>query len=259
MLDHDEHDVSTRTPIGERLREAREAAGLSLDQVSARTRIRVPVLQDLEAGRLGSAATAVYTRGHLRAIASTVGMDPAPLVRDFDEQIGVVAPTAAPVDPVPAPRAPAGSVPVPRSAPPERPRWLSAALAGAAVLVGLLAVGTLSDDGPDREDALPQVRAGSTTAAAETPPPPPVPPRVALVLEARGESWLSVRDAATTLFEGLVEDGWTRRFEDRSELTVRVGNAAVVSASCGGTTAGPQGEEGEVVTLACTRQGLQRR
>lgn len=258
MLDHDEREISTETPIGERLRAAREAAGLSLEQVSARTRIRVPVLHDLESDRLGSAAGAVYTRGHIRAIAAAVGIDAVPLVRDFDDQIGVAAPTAAPVEPVPAPRPPVGSVPVPQSAPPERPRWLSAGLAGAAVLVVLLAVGTLTDDGPDRDDALPPARAGSTNAAGQAPLPPPAPAGAALVLEARGESWLSVTNAATTLFEGVVEDGWSQRFEDPSALSVRVGNAAVVSASCGGTTAGPEGEEGEVLTLTCTPQGLQR-
>lgn len=258
MLDHDERDVSTRTPIGDRLRAAREAAGLSLEQVSARTCIRVPVLHDLESDRLGSAASAVYTRGHIRAIASVVGIDAAPLVRDFDDQIGVAAPTVAPVEPVPAPRLPVGSVPVPQSAPTEHPRWLSAGLAGAAVLVALLAVGTLTDDGPERDDAPPPARAGSTTAAGQAPLPLPAPAGAALVLEASGQSWLSVRNEATTLFEGVVEDGWSQRFEDPSTLSVRVGNAAVVSASCGGTTTGPQGEEGEVLTLTCTSTGLQR-
>ena len=38
--------------VGERLRAAREAAGLTVEQVSATTRIRPPVLRDLEADRL---------------------------------------------------------------------------------------------------------------------------------------------------------------------------------------------------------------
>jgi cytoskeleton protein RodZ len=255
--DHDERDLETGAPVGDRLRATREAAGLSLDQVSARTRIRVPVLQDLEADRLGPATSAVYTRGHIRAIAAAVGVDPAPLVRDFDEQVGATAPTAAPVEPVPLPRPPAGSLSVPLSAPPDRPRWLQACVAGAGVLVALLAVGVLTDDGDEREQAS-GARAETTTAAGQAPAPAPAPVGAALVLEAHGTSWLSVSNAATTLFEGVVEDGWTQRFEDPSAVSVRVGNAAVVAAACGGATAGPEGEEGTVLTLTCTPTGLQR-
>ena len=257
MQDSDERDLAATEPVGDRLRAAREAAALSLDQVSARTRIRVPVLQDLEADRLGPATSAVYTRGHIRAIASAVGVDPTPLVRDFDARVGARVPGAAAAEPVPLPRPPVGSLSVPQSAPPERPRWLQACVAGAGVLVALLAVGVLAEDGAEQEQAAP-ARAETTTAPGQAQPAAPAPAAAALVLTAHGTSWLSVSNAATTLFEGVVEDGWSRRFEDASALSVRVGNAAAVAASCGGATAGPEGEEGAVLTLTCTSTGLQR-
>lgn len=260
MLDHEERETSTRARVGEQLRTAREDAGLSVEQVSARTRIRVPVLHDLEADRLGPVSSAVYTRGHIRAFASAVGVDAAPLVRDFDEQVGATAPAVVvPLDPVPAPRPARGGLSVPRPAPVEHPRWLQAALAGFGVLVALLAIGVLTDDGPEREEALPVARAESTTAPAQAPPPPPpAPTGASLVLQASGRSWLSVSGAGGTLFEGVVDEGWTQRFEDPSAVSVRVGNAAAIAASCGGTTAGPEGQEGAVLTLTCTPQGLQR-
>lgn len=252
--------------VGERLRAVRQAAGLSVEQVCATTRIRPPVLRDLEADRLGTPGTAVYTRGHIRAVARAVGADPGPLVRAFDEQIGA-SPPSLPLSrpaPVPVPRRPSGGLSVPLSAPPERsqPRWLTAALAVLTVLVALLLIGSLSREEPEPGDALTAQRAASTPAppptAAPSPSPPPAPPTTAdVVLTARGTSWLSVAGGTGTLFEGTVEQGWTQRFADPAQVHVRIGNAAGVDASCGGTPA-PAGAEGTVVELTCTRQGLLR-
>ena len=248
--------------VGERLREARANAGMTLEQVSAGTRIRVPLLRDLEADRLGPPTSAVYTRGHIRAIAAVVGVDPAPIVRVFDDRIGATAPSLpVVVEPVPAPRRPSGALSVPLPAPPDRtePRWLVASLAGVTVLVALLAVGIVGGDDRDRD----REQAFTSQAAAEpepttAAPPAPAPVTAALDLRATGRSWLSVRNRGDVeLFSGLVEQGWTRRFEDPVALTVRVGNAAALSASCAGTPV-PPGAEGVPVTLRCVPEGLAR-
>ena len=248
--------------VGEQLREARANAGMTLEQVSAGTRIRVPLLRELEADRLGAPSSAVYTRGHIRAIASVVGVDPTPIVRAFDDRIGAHAPSLpVVVEPVPAPRRPAGALSVPVSAPPDRtePRWLVASLAGVTVLVALLAVGIVGGDDRDRD----REQAFTSQAAAEpepttAAPPAPAPVTAALDLRATGRSWLSVRNRGDVeLFSGLVEQGWTRRFEDPVALTVRVGNAAALSASCAGTPV-PPGAEGVPVTLRCVPEGLAR-
>ncbi len=273
MLDGDRldiQDVGTREPVhepvGERLREARLRAGMTLEQVSAATRIRVPVLRELEDDHLGPAGSAVYTRGHLRAIATAVGVDSVPLVRAFDARVGAAAPSAVVVpQTVPAPRQPHNSLSVPVAAAPERaqPRWLSAALAGLVVLVSLLAIGTFTGGSDERETERAATRQQSVATAV--PPqavqePVPVPATAAtLVLEATGRSWLSVRNRGSVrLFEGQVEAGWTRRFQDPVVLTVRVGNAASVRASCGTGSAEPPGADGAAITLRCTPQGVAR-
>jgi len=79
--------------LGTALRSAREAAGATVEQVSADTRIRVTLIRDLEADRFASSGGAVYARGHLRAIASAVGADPAPLVARFDAEQGQAVPS----------------------------------------------------------------------------------------------------------------------------------------------------------------------
>lgn len=247
--------------VGERLREARTNAGMTLEQVSAGTRIRVPLLRELEDDRLGPPASAVYTRGHIRAIASVVGVDPAPIVRAFDERIGASAPSLRVVpEPVPAPRSPSGSLSVPVSAPPDRtsPRWLVASLAGAAVLVALVAVDLWTGSDREPEQALTRSQAAEAPAGP-TPsvaPAPPAPVQAALELRTTGRSWLSVRNrGGAELFAGIVDAGWAQRFEDPVAVTVRIGNAAAVSASCAGAPV-PPGAEGVPVTLRCSPEGL---
>lgn len=250
--------------VGELLHEARTAAGMTLEQVSAGTRVRVPILRALEDDHLGPPASAVYTRGHIRAIAAVVGVDPAPIVRVFDERIGATAPSLPVVpEPVPAPRRPTGGLSVPLPAPPDRtqPRWLVASLAGVTVLVALLAIGVLGGDDPDRR---PEQALTSSDTSAPTPTPTPAstapapPPTAALELQATGRSWLSVRNrGGVELFGGMVDAGWTRRFEDPVVVTVRVGDAAAVSASCAGAPV-PPGGAGVPVTLRCVPEGLTR-
>jgi len=257
-------DGAPEASVGELLRDARAAAGMTLEQVSAGTRVRVPLLRDLEADRLGPPASAVYTRGHIRAIAAVVGVDPAPIVRLFDERIGATAPSLPVVpEPVPAPRRPTGSLSVPVSAPPDRtsPRWLAAGLTGATVLVALLGIGIIGGkDDPDRraEQAL---TASEPSPAVPTPAAPsvaPPPATAALDLRATGRSWLSVRNRGDVeLFGGIVDAGWTRRFEDPVAVTVRIGNGAALTGSCAGAPFPPAGE-GVPVTLRCVPEGLAR-
>lgn len=69
--------------IGERLAGARLAAGLTEGQVSERTRITPEMLRWIEAGEFEQCGGDVYARGHIRAYAQAVGLDPAPLLAEY--------------------------------------------------------------------------------------------------------------------------------------------------------------------------------
>lgn len=62
------------------LRTARLDRGWSLDQLSDRTRISVTRLAEIEQGHVDNCGAAVYARGHVRAIAGTLQLDPQPLL-----------------------------------------------------------------------------------------------------------------------------------------------------------------------------------
>jgi cytoskeletal protein RodZ len=74
--------------IGDTLAEARRQAGLTITQVSQQTRIRESIIRSIEQGDFSSCGGDFYARGHIRSIASVVGIDPAPLIREYDEEHG---------------------------------------------------------------------------------------------------------------------------------------------------------------------------
>jgi transcriptional regulator with XRE-family HTH domain len=72
-------------PIGETLAEARRQAGLTVAQVSQRTRIRQTIIRAIEDDDYASCGGDFYARGHIRSIAKAVGADSEPLIQEYDE------------------------------------------------------------------------------------------------------------------------------------------------------------------------------
>jgi cytoskeletal protein RodZ len=78
--------------LGETLARAREGRGLSVEEVARATCIRGAVIRAIESDNFAPCGAPVYARGHIRAIAQVLGVDPLPLVAEFD-QLGVDPPT----------------------------------------------------------------------------------------------------------------------------------------------------------------------
>ncbi len=70
--------------IGAALAEARGQGGLTVAQVSQRTRIRETIIRDIERDDYSSCGGDFYARGHIRAIARVVGLDATPLIAEYD-------------------------------------------------------------------------------------------------------------------------------------------------------------------------------
>ena len=73
-----------RVSIGEALAAARRQSGLTITQVSQRTRIRETIIRGIERDDFSACGGDFYARGHIRAIARAAGADPEPLVREYD-------------------------------------------------------------------------------------------------------------------------------------------------------------------------------
>ena len=76
--------------IGDTLAEARRQSGLTVTQVSERTRIRETIIRGIEQNDFSACGGDFYARGHIRSIAAVVGADPDPLIRDYDAEHGAL-------------------------------------------------------------------------------------------------------------------------------------------------------------------------
>jgi cytoskeletal protein RodZ len=88
--------------IGETLAQARREAGLTVTQVSERTRIRETIIAGIERGDYSACGGDFYARGHIRSIARVVGTDPEPLIWEYDNaRLGPPPGPEEVTDPVP--------------------------------------------------------------------------------------------------------------------------------------------------------------
>lgn len=90
--------------IGEALIRARREAGLSVADVSRRTRIRETIINGIERDDFSLCGGDFYARGHIRAIARVIGIDSEPLIEEYD------AAHLGP-DTIPGARWPPGTIP----------------------------------------------------------------------------------------------------------------------------------------------------
>src|ERR1700712_5623117 len=67
---------------GEKLRDAREAQGLSLAEIAARTRVPVRQLEAIEQGNYAALPSITYSVGFAKAYARAVGADEVAIARD---------------------------------------------------------------------------------------------------------------------------------------------------------------------------------
>ncbi|KQS02421.1 XRE family transcriptional regulator [Sphingomonas sp. Leaf357] len=185
---------------GERLREAREAQGLSLAEIAARTRVPVRHLEAIETDDFKTMPSVTYAVGFAKAYARAVGIDEVAIAREVRGQdIGVRRTEYEQYE---------------IDEPSRTPSFGLAVAAGVVVALLLLAVGLWYGTN--------LFRGGSTPAAAtdnaEIMPPAPAPsaapaPAAApasgqVVLTATDEVWMRVYDATgKTLFLNTLKPG----------------------------------------------------
>jgi hypothetical protein len=70
--------------VGEALANARSQAGLTVDELSERTRIRKTVIRCIEHDDYDACGGDLFVRGYVRAIADAVGIDARPLISEYN-------------------------------------------------------------------------------------------------------------------------------------------------------------------------------
>jgi transcriptional regulator with XRE-family HTH domain len=197
--------IDAGLPIGARLRAAREARGLSLEDVAAKTRIPVRHLQHIDADDWSALPAVTYSIGFVRSYGNAIGVDGTALGAELREQLGVGgvkkdgAPLYEPADPARVP-----------------PRGLAiaAGLLALILAIGYLVWRTSATNEPDPLElatAPPQIVAPTPAPAAPAPQPVPASSQ-AVAVTAADAVWLRIYEAGgPKLFEGAMRAG--QRFE----------------------------------------------
>jgi cytoskeleton protein RodZ len=215
--------------IGSELTSARERADMTVEQLSAATRIRAGLLTAMEADDFSYCGGNFYARGHIRAIARVVKADPAPLLASYD------ATQATPE--VDRSRREERADAKQSALHPARPRW---AVALGAILVALMGWGMVrlftlpSDVEATATRSAPTVAVITPTAkptvkptVAKPSPPvkPPVSNRLKLTLTAAGDgSYVTLRNYhGLKLFQGLLGPNTSQTITYPGSIRVTVG------------------------------------
>jgi len=253
-----ENTVQEAARVGEELREARNALGVSLEDAAAQLRINKRYLQALEEGRVKDLPGAAYAVGFVRSYATALGLDPDEAVRRFRDVSGTaVTKSDELVFPEPVPRR-------------GLPTGVLAALGLALAMGGYIAWYQWSGRGERVVDAVPPLpprleRAAEGPVVRETPPGPvveppapapatvaaPPPPRIdpdkpRVVVRAKGESWVQIRDnpGNRVLTDRVLRAGETIEIPNRPGIVLTTGKAENLDILLDGQDVDPFGGPG---------------
>ncbi|NXY96664.1 DUF4115 domain-containing protein [Streptomyces sp. BR123] len=264
--------TSEEPSIGTALKKARTAAGLTVDEVSSTTRVRIPIVQAIEADDFTRCGGDVYARGHIRTLARAVRIDPEPLVEAYDAAHGGrPAPTPA------APMFEAERIRPER----QRPNWTAAMVAAIVAVIGFVGFtafggGGAKDSRPLAEGSAapkpaPKQSAGKPAAQPrQTVPASPAAPKpepsdsaiaaapkdlVTVAITANdGESWISAKDhSGRLLFDGTLAPGESKTFTDKESIDLVLGDAGVVTLFVNGKEIKEEFRSGQVERLTYTK------
>ncbi|MEV5119593.1 helix-turn-helix domain-containing protein [Stenotrophomonas indicatrix] len=243
-------DLETVAGSGTRLRQAREAAGLTLEDVGQRLRMPVQVVKSLEQEQWQKLGAPVFVRGQLRSYARLLGVDVSELLEQA--QVGPVVPPTL-VSHTHTPRA----------------RRIAENLGRRALYVGITAVlavpvwfatrghfdgvapspNTASLDvipaavpvtpagpgsaaaAPAEVAAAPVVKPTATPYVASLAPVPRAAPAAAANLDMQfsGDSWVDIAGPdGGSVEKALIKAGETRSFTPGQVARVTLGNASAV-------------------------------
>ena len=238
---HPDETHHTLAGCGERLRQAREASGLSVDDVAARLHMPSRVVKSLEAEDWSRLGAPVFVRGQVRSYSRLLGLTTAPMMAALD--VGPVEPSRL-VSRTHTPKAQWWAEQIGRrlvyiilTLSLAVPAWVATRqhLSGASE-------GTTPLDAPaDPSASLPTPASPRTVVASMTPvaTPPPLQAVTAadIVLRTSAETWLEVvAPDGASIEKGLLPAGSERRYAAAQVARLTIGNASAAQLEHRGRT-----------------------
>jgi cytoskeletal protein RodZ len=236
--------------LGALIAKSRTDARLTVEELSKLTNIPATLLRDMENNNFAKCGGETYARGHLRNIATKVGIDERIFLDLFETEV------TAPAKPI-RELLNENNVTMPYQEP-KRISWkiLAAGSAAALILFAGAQIFFLDSENGAELELITTASATPSEPAAETLTPssaasPEITGGVNIELVAsRGATWLyATNEDGKVLFSGMIRKGNSKNFIQSEQVNLRVGNAGGVDISVNGENVGSVGANGEVVNL----------
>lgn len=241
--------------LGSLIAKARRDAGLSLEDLAAKTNVRTSILREIEDDNFKNCGGETYARGHVRNIAAVLKADSQEFIRIFEEEQGeeirtiqqLLVENSVMNEPSPA----------------RRISWKVLVMISVISLlfVGVAQIIVSNQNISGVVSATPSISATpeATPATSISPTAQPSAQTVyssgtgveVSINAARAKSWLFVSDAAgRTLFSGQLSLGSSKVFTTDSQINLKVGNAGGVDLTVNGKKVAAIGANGAVVSVS---------
>ena len=267
--------------IGSRLRFAREAKGMSVSELSAKVRVREVLIKHIEKDEFEKVGADVYVRGHIRAMAQSLDLNPDELMAlypasgvgesPFDQPVLAPEPETLEVASVVAVQQNNSSQfsgsffkPLENIRARSGTNW-SLLMASTLGVITLIAIGSV---------VVSTFNSPTNVVAEEIVSPTPTPspaatkevedltanvpaPGVDVLLKAEGNSsWVRATDVNDVeLFEGIIREGREQRVGSVEGVKLLMGNAGAITLTVNGQVLGKAGGNGEVVRVEFGPEG----
>src|SRR5438552_3748376 len=248
------------TNFGTSFKRAREAKGISIDQIASETRISSRFLLAIEKEEFHLLPGGIFNRGFIRAYAEKVGLDPNQALADY-ERLGGSRETSE--DPGTATDGPTKL---------DR-RLYPAAIAGLLLLILIFYVISRQSSNTAHLASPPPVPPSATALAVTSPTPPgvetpqvvpelqPAPSTPAEALrvdiEVKETSWVKVSADGKAVDAGeVLQPGMTRHYAAQNSIVLSMGNAGGIVLKINDMPAKDLGNRGQVRELKITPENL---
>ena len=236
----DETEADGIMTVGQRLREAREAQGLSIEDIAASTRIPTRHLSSLETSEWDKLPAATYSIGFAKNYAGAVGLDRAQIAEQLREEMGGSARVQTIYPEVHETVDPARTM----------PRGLVFGALGLLllVLVGLTWMSNRSLEG-DEAAPLPDANAVTETNQASPVPAPTPAAGGPVVLTATDPVWIQIKDNGAVLKQGELAAGESYQLPPNAVAPkLTTGKPEAIRITVGAATAPAVGPAGQTAT-----------
>lgn len=226
---------------GSELRERRESAGLSIEQLASLTSIRMGLITEMESNRFVNCGGDTYARGHLKNIATRLGLEPNHFVEMYNAEHSMDQRAIHDL------LAENNVAAIPREE--KTLSWKIPALISIVVLLIFASVQiVMSNQGSEvktpvvKESATPTPVAEPTETSAEVAGP------VTVKLSAvRGNSFINIVVDGKSVLKGSIFQGDEKSFKAETSISLYLSNPAGVDVTHNGKLLAPLGGQNQEV------------